>query len=143
MESDLPWVPAAVRARLVADAPFVAALGSAQRIYTRAPAAVTAPYVVIQLPSPLAAMGGGGYKPLVQVDAWRVAEGTEDPEVVVWRIAMRAKRVLDTARNVAFETMHWSARVIDCGPLPPDTSRGDSSPLYRAMVRAELTLHNI
>lgn len=143
MESDLPWVPLAVKARLVLDAPFVEALGSAQRIYTRAPANVTDPYVTLQLPTPLGVMGGGGYKPIAQVDVWRVEAGTEDPEAVVWRIAMRAKRVLETARNVQYQTMHWSARVIDAGPLPPDKSRGDDSPLYRAMVRAELTIHNI
>jgi hypothetical protein len=142
VESDLPWVPLAVKDLLAADAAFVEAVGATGRIYTRAPASVAAPYVTIQLPTPLGAMGGGGYKPIVQVDAWRVEAGTEDPEIVVWRIAMRAKNVLQVARNVPFETMHWSARVIDCGPLPPDRTRGDDSPLYRAMCRAELTIRN-
>ena len=143
MESDLPWVSLAVKNLLAADAAFVAAVGAAGRIYTRAPSSVTGPYVTIQLPTPLGAMGGGGYKPIVQVDAWRAEAGTEDPELAVWRIAMRAKNVLQVARNVQYQTMHWSARVIDAGPLPPDKSRGDDSPLYRAMVRAELTIHNI
>jgi hypothetical protein len=142
VESDLPWVPLAVKTRLLLDAPFVEALGSTERIYTRAPGSVTEPYVTLQLPTPLGAMGGGGYKPIVQVDAWRVEAGDEDPETVVWRIAMRAMRALETARNVRHQTMHWSARILDAGPLPPDKSRGDDTPLYRAMVRAELTIHN-
>lgn len=141
MESVLPWIPGAVQARLLADVPFTTAIGG--RLYTRSPSKVTLPYATLQLPAPLAAMGGGGYKPLVQVDAWRVAEGDDDPEVVVWRIAMLAKNVLDRARNVPYQTLHWSARVIDCGPLPADKSRGESAPLYRAMVRAELTVHNV
>lgn len=140
VESDLPWVPAAVRQYLLADTPFNQATGG--RLSTRA-SNVTEPYSTIQLPSPLAAMGGGGYKPLVQVDAWCDQDAAEEPEYVVWRIAMRAKSALERARNVPYLTMHWSARVIDCGPLPPDRTRGDDSPLYRAMCRAELTIHNI
>lgn len=140
MESDLPWIPAAVRAYLLADTAFAAASGS--RVSTRAPSPVTEPYVTLQLPTPLGALGGGGYKPIVQVDAWCDREATEDPEVIVWRIALRAARRLERARNITYQTMRWSARVLDAGPLPPDKSRGDDSPLYRAMCRAELTVHN-
>jgi hypothetical protein len=140
VESDLPWIPAALRAYLLADAPFTAASGG--KVSTRAPSSVTEPYVTLQLPTPLGVMGGGGYKPIVQVDAWCDPGGAEDPEVIVWRIALRAARRLERARNVAYQTMRWSARVLDAGPLPPDKSRGDDSPLYRAMCRAELTVHN-
>jgi hypothetical protein len=142
VESDLPWVPGAVRQLLLADTAFATASGS--RVSTRSPGNVTSgPYATIQLPTPLGVMGGGGYKPIVQIDAWCDPGAAEEPEAVVWRIAMRAKRVLETARNVSYQTMHWSARVIDAGPLPPDKSRGDDSPLYRAMVRAELTIKNL
>lgn len=139
MESDLPWVHAAVRQYLLADTSFNQAVGG--RLSSRA-AGVTEPYATLQLPTPLAAMGGGGYKPLVQVDAWCDQDSAEEPEYVVWRIAMRAARALQHARNVPYQTMHWSARVIDCGPLPPDLTRGGDAPLYRAMCRAELTIHN-
>lgn len=62
---------------------------------------------------------------------------------MVWRIVFRAKRVLEAAQNVTFETMHWSARPTDLMTLPQDTSRGESNPLVRAMTRAVLTVHNI
>lgn len=142
MESDLPWVPGAVKSRLLDDAQFLAALGDPERIYTRAPSDVTRPYLLIRLPTPLGDMGGGGYKPIVQLDAYRAEPGDEDPEIVVWRIAHSVARALRGAKNVPFESLHWSARVLDLGPLPAETSRGDASPLYRAMCRAELTIHN-
>lgn len=140
MESDLPWVPGAIRALLLADAPYAELIGD--RLGTRAPADVTMPYGTIQLPTPLGHLGGGGYKPIVQVDHWCPLDSQEDPEKVVWRMALRAARVLDRARNVAYQTMHYSGRVLDAGPLQPDTKRGDANPLFRAMVRAELTIHN-
>lgn len=140
MESDLPWVIAAVREYLLTDVPFTQSSGG--RVSTRAPSTVTAAYVTLQLPTPLGELGGGGYKPIVQVDAWCPAGATEEPEAVVWRIASRASRALKQARNVQFETLHWSARILDSGPLPPDRTRGDDAPLYRAMCRAELTIHN-
>lgn len=89
-------------------------------------------------------MGGGGYKPLVQVDAWCPpgVYGGMEAEAVVWRIASRAKRVLEETRDEQFETMYWSARPVDLMPLPPDTSRGESNPLIRAMTRAVLTVKN-
>ncbi|GAA3877808.1 hypothetical protein GCM10022243_48150 [Saccharothrix violaceirubra] len=141
MESVLPWIPPAIRRLLLADPLFAAAVPGG-RVSTRAPGDVTTPFVTIQLPTPLGAMGGGGYKPLVQVDAWSATVGGDDPEGVVWRIAMTAKNTLERARNVPYQSMHYSCRVLDAGPLPPDTSRGTSSPLYRAMVRVEMTVHN-
>lgn len=100
------------------------------------------PYVTVRLVIPMDGLGGGGYKPLVQIDAWSLDLPGEDPEVVVWRIASRAARALGAARNVSYETARWSAGRVDFGPLPPDTSRGESNPLYRAAVRTELTVHN-
>jgi hypothetical protein len=140
VESDLPWVVAAVRQYLLADADFATASGG--RVSTRAPSEVGEHYVTIQLPTPLGSLGGGGYKPIVQVDAWCDRVAAEDPEVIVWRIASRAARRLQQARNVPYQTMHWKARVLDLGSLPPDVTRGKDAPLYRAMCRAELTIHN-
>lgn len=90
-------------------------------------------------------MGGGGYKPMVQIDGWCPpgVYASLEASAVVWRIATRAKRVLELTRNVQFQTMHWSARPTDLGPLPPDKSRGEANPLIRAMTRAVLTVHNI
>lgn len=141
MESDLPRITAAIRALLLTDATFVTASGS--RIGTKAPSDVTVPYVTIQIPTPVGAMGGGGYKPIVQVDGWCAIDGTDAPEDAVWLIATRARRIFDTARNVAYQTMHYSARSLDFGSLPPDLSRGTSAPLAHAMARAELTIHNL
>ncbi len=141
MEPVLPWIPGAVRRLLLADPTFTAVL-PAGRVSTRAPGDVTTPFATIQLPAPVGVMGGGGYKPLVQIDAWCARGGDDEPERMVWRIAVTAKDVLAKARNVPYESMYYSCRVLDVGPLPPDTSRGTSTPLYRAMVRAELTVHN-
>jgi hypothetical protein len=143
VESDLPWFYQAVRNRLAEDADFMAACGS--RLSERPPSSVTLPVATIQLPGSVGAMGGGGYKPLVQIDAWcppGVFSGLE-ASAVVWRIVSRAKRVLEVTRNEQFETMHWSARPVDLMSLPPDVSRGESNPLIRAMTRAVLTVHNI
>lgn len=90
-------------------------------------------------------MGGGVYRPMVQVDGWCPSSGYESEEasVVVWRIASRANRVLKILRNRQYQTMHFSARATDLMPLPADTSRGDSTPMAHAMTRAILTIHNI
>ncbi len=143
MESDLPWLIGAVRQLLLADAQFAAACES--RLAEFAPSDVTTPYATLQLPTSMGVMGGGGYKPMIQLDAYCVPEGYHGLEAsrVVWRIADRAKRVLDTARNVPYQTMHYSARVTDLMSLPADRSRGDANVLRRAAVRAELTVKNI
>lgn len=143
MESDLPWFHAAVRELLAADAQFMqACLG---RVAEKAPSDVTKPYATIQFPTSIGSMGGGGYRPMVQVDGWcpLAGHGGDEASKVAWRIATRAQRAFSTARNVQFETMHYSARPTDLMPLPADVSRGESSPLVRAMCRAILTVHNI
>ncbi|HYD01496.1 MAG TPA: hypothetical protein VEB22_09745 [Phycisphaerales bacterium] len=142
MESDLPWFYLAVRRKLAADAGFMAACGG--RLSEGLPASVTQPLATVQFPGSIGAMGGGGYKPLVQIDAWcppGVFSGLE-ASAVVWRIVSRAKRVLEYTHNEPFETMHWSARPVDLMPLPLDVSRGESNPLFRAMTRAVLTVKN-
>lgn len=143
MESDLPWFYQAVRNRLAADALFMASCGS--RLSEGLPSNVTLPVATVQFPTSIGVRGGGAYRPMVQIDAWcppGVFEGLE-ASAMVWRIASRAKRALEAAQNVTFETMHWSARPTDLMRLPPDTSRGESNPLFRAVTRAVLTVHNI
>lgn len=143
MESDLPWVIGAVREALAADVPFWEACNG--RLSEKAPSDVTIPYATIQIPTSMGDMGGGVYRPMVQIDGWCDGSGYENEEasVVVWRIAARANRVLKTLRNRQYQTMYFSARATDLMPLPADTSRGESSPLARAMTRAVLTIHNI
>ena len=138
----LPYVPGAVRALLVASSDFTSVV-PAGRITTRAPADVTTPYVLVRSAGNAAPIdaAAGAWSPLVQVEGWAPASVAGDPEVVVWRIAAAAAAILARARNVTHDSMSWSARVTD-GPLTDvDTSRGSSAPLYRAFVRAELTLH--
>jgi hypothetical protein len=138
----LPFAPGAARAFLAASTDFTA-LVPAGRISTRAPADVTSPFVLVRsaggaLPIDVSA---GAWSPLVQVEGYAPTGGTADPEVVVWRLAATAAALLARARNVAYDSMRWSARITD-GPITDvDTSRGSSAPLYRAFVRAEITLH--
>jgi hypothetical protein len=141
VESDLPWIPGAVRAYLLTDAPFAASCGS--RVQTRGDSSIVLPYCTVRMVTGTASLGGGTYKPVVQIDAWSLDNQAEDVEIVVWRIAFRASRALETARNVAYQTLHWStARVLGVNALDPDKSRGDSAPLYRAAARVELSIHN-
>lgn len=144
MESDLPWFYQAVRNRLDDDVPFMESCGSRLYDFAVAPKSVTQAFATIQFPTSIGAMGGGGYKPMVQIDAWCPpgVYGGLEASAVVWRIVSRAKRVLEATANEPFETMHWSARPVDLMPLPPDKSRGDANPLIRAMTRAVLTVKN-
>lgn len=139
----LPFVPSAVRAFLTAPSSPFTDLVPAARIATRSPADATTPFVLVRLAGggfPVEA-SAGVWAPLVQVEGYAPPGGTTDPEVAVWRIAATAGALLARARNVTYESMAWSARLTD-GPLADvDTSRGQSAPLYRAFVRAEITLH--
>jgi hypothetical protein len=137
--SPIPWIPGAVRQLLLADANFVTACGN--RLMTRLPATVT--FCAQLRIAGLNSISGDGvaWSPLVQVDGWCAPgiSGT-DPEMKAWEIASHAARVLGRARNVTYQNMSYSARLVD-GPLPDvDLSRGESTPLYRAIVRAELRL---
>lgn len=141
MESDLPWIPGAVMEWLLADTPFAQACHN--RLSTRAPSDVSVPYATLQLPAPGSDLGGGVYKQLLQIDGWCAGSwADEDPEVVAWRMATRAGQRLRLARNVPYQTMHYSVRPFEVGPLPADTTRGDSVPLYHAVMRGEITVHN-
>lgn len=136
----LPWIPGAVRQLLLADPVFNAACGG--RLMTILPSGLTF-CAQLRLPGNNSISGDGvAFSPLVQVDGWCVPgiPGT-DPEMKAWEIAAEAARVLGRARNVTYQTMSYSGRLIE-GPLPDvDTSRGEDSPLYRAIVRAGLAVH--
>lgn len=139
----LPWVPGAIRQLLLADSDFSAAC--AGRCGTRLGSEVT--YCAqVRTPGVNSLSGDGvAYSPLVQVDGWCTREAADglgvDPEVKAWEIAAHAARVLGRARNVSYQNMTYSGRLIE-GPLPDvDISRGESTPLYRAVVRVELAVH--
>lgn len=136
----LPWIPGAIRGLLLADAVFSTACGA--RVSTILPSTVTF-CAQIRTPGNNSLSGDGvAFSPLVQVDGWCAPGITGvDPERKAWEIAAEAARVLGRARNVTYQNVSYSARLID-GPIPDvDTSRGDSSPLYRAIVRAVLAVH--
>lgn len=135
----LPWIPPAVRALLLADATFNTACGG--RCGTRAGDA-TKPYALVRATAIPRDTSAGVWSPLVQVDGWCGAGASSlDPEEAAWQIAVSAARVLARARNVTWQNIRYSARVTD-GPIPDiDTSRGSDNPMYRALIRAELTVH--
>lgn len=146
VESDLPWVPGAVRSVLLADTAFATSCGN--RLATsRAPSTVTEPFGLLRVVvGSLYPLGGGGYRVDVQLDAYcpEAGYGDEEADPIVWRIANRAVRVLQRTKNQRHQTMHWSVSAIPfAGPLDPDKSRGEDAVLYRAAVRAELAIHNI
>jgi hypothetical protein len=136
----LPWIPGAIRQLLLADTVFSTACGG--RLSTILPSSITF-CGQVRTPGNNSISGDGvAFSPLVQVDGW-CAPGLDgiDPERKAWEIGAAATRVLGRARNVIYQTMSYSARLID-GPIPDvDTSRGESSPLYRTIVRAELAVH--
>jgi hypothetical protein len=135
----LPWIPPAARALLLADDRFSTAC--AGRLSTRQPSDVTRPYATLSASVVPINPSAGVWSPLVQVDGWCAPGGLHDPEEAAWDIAVAAAAVFSRARNVAYQNIHFSARVTD-GPLTDqDLSRGTANPLYRALIRAELTLH--
>jgi hypothetical protein len=86
-------------------------------------------------------VSAGVWLPMVQVDGWCAPGGTVDPEEDAWRIASAAASVFARARNVSYQSIHYTGRVTD-GPLTDiDTARGPAAPLYRAFIRAELRVH--
>lgn len=134
----LPWVPAAIRRDLLGDLVFSELVDG--RVSTRLPADVTAPCCTVQLVGTVPVGGAVAWLPMVQVDAWCApATGGVDPEQVVWRIATEAARVLGDSRPRLFESMRYKLRLTD-GPMPgTDLSRSAANPLYRCLIRAELT----
>lgn len=138
MTGPVPWLPPAIRQLLLADAAFAAECDG--RVSTRLGSPVT--FCAQLRVSGMNSLSGDGvaFSPLVQVDGWCAPDLPGiDPERKAWDIAAHAARVLGRARNITYQNMVYSARVFE-GPLPDvDVSRGESTPLYRAIVRAELT----
>jgi hypothetical protein len=136
----IPWVPGAVRRQLLDDPTFFAECGG--QVLTRLPSEITF-CAQLRIAGNNSLDGAGvAFSPLVQLDGW-CAPGLDgiDPEMKAWQIAAAGAAVLGRIRNAIYQTMSYSARVVE-GPLPDvDTSRGESAPLYRAIVRAELAVH--
>lgn len=136
----LPYVAGAVVELLRAQAGYLGL--PAARIATRSPADVTAPHVLVQVPGNYAlTVAGGVYRPLVQVEARAIEVPGDDPEAAVMAMAGRLAAVLAGAHNRTYSTTRWSTdRVID-GPMAGPTDQSRPTPLYRGLVRAELTVH--
>jgi hypothetical protein len=133
----IPFIAGAVRQALLADAAFAAACGG--RLATKVGNTFPCSTVRVTDSSPISG-DNIAYKPFVQVEGW-CPESTQDAEILVWRIASEAARVLGRLRNVSYENMTYSGRLAG-GPIPDvDTSRGTGSPLCRAFVHIELTAH--
>lgn len=139
MSTPVPWIPAALRIPLLADATFNTACGG--RLSTRLTGRITF-CAQLRVAGNNSLDGGGvAFSPLVQLDGWCAPGLDVDPEVKAWEIAAAGAAVLGRIRNLIYQTMAYSARIVE-GPLPDvDTSRGESTPLYRAIVRAELAVH--
>lgn len=138
----LPWIPGAVHVVLMADSAFNAACGG--RLSTRLPKNVALAVATMQVSGGIPIDGGGvAFSPLIQVTGWCPPGGAGDldAEIQAWNIAAEAARVLGRIRNVTYQSMRYSARLTD-GPIADyDTSRGEAAPLYRAFIRAELSVH--
>lgn len=135
----LPWMQPAIRAVLLESAAFTSLV--AARVSSRL-GNTAAPCATIQLTANPLEASAGAWSPLVQVDGWCPAGWTGgDPEAVSWNIASAAASALSRLRNRQWQNVHFSARVVD-GPLTlVDESRGTNNVLYRAFIRAELTVH--
>lgn len=137
----LPWMQPAVRAVLLADATFTGLVGG--RVSSRLGPDVTQPCATVQITANPIDVSAGAWSPLVQLDGWAPADTVGDPEAVVWEIATSGAALLSRARNHAWQNLHFSARIVD-GPLTLiDETRGKNNVLYRAFIRAELTVHVI
>lgn len=145
MESDLPWIPAAIREALRLDATFTTA--TLDRISTtKAPGDVTKPFAMVRLVvNSVTTLGGGGYRAWVQIDGFCPDAGYngEEADSIVWRIATRGKRALEQVRNRPYGSMHFSCHPRAVGTLDPDDSRGDDVILRRAAAQVEVLIHNI
>jgi hypothetical protein len=137
----LPHLAGAVRALLLADAPFtVLASGG---VSTAAPLEVTKPYAVMLCSVTPIDASAGAYRGTVALNGCAARPvGAKQPLTVAWDIAARAAAVFARVRNTAYENVRYTARVTD-GPieLPPDKSRGEATPVYGVQIRVELTLH--
>ncbi|MCA1185707.1 hypothetical protein LCD36_04475 [Saccharopolyspora sp. 6T] len=144
MTGTLPFIPGAVRAWLLQDSDFTSACGG--RCSTTAPDDVSAPYAQVRVAGNYdIGQRNIGYRPMVEITGWSPADlSTQDPALATWNIAASAARAMESGRNVAWQSIHWSYRGLLTGPMPGEanTSRGPASALVRAFVLIELTVHN-
>lgn len=137
----LPSMRRVVRDFLLSQSAF-ASLITAERVVFKAPPDVTTKFVVVQIPGNTAISGDNvAWSPLVQVDGYCPDSDAESADVA-WDLAAAAAEAFREARNVTIGTISYRARVLDLLPAAPDVSRGTSNPLARALMRAELTVHN-
>ncbi len=133
----LPYMAAAVVRHLLDD-PDIAALVTT-RIYTRSPASLAAPCLLVRVPDTQVIAAPAVYRPLVQVDALVSGfPGGRDPEAVAWEIAAAVSRSL-CAANVPYQGCHWTGEVFSGPAIFEDKTRGADSVVYRGVVRAFLT----
>jgi len=134
----LPRMDRAARAYLLTDPAFAAAVEAPRVTNGESPPTVTTPWVEILIAGNVSISGDGvAWSPLIQVNAC-APKGYENARDIVWNLASRAAWVLGRARNVVYLNSQYSGRHTD-GPLTDvDTSRGESNPVLRAIVRAEL-----
>jgi len=135
----LPRMDRAAREFLLADSVFSTAAGGPLRVTTGDdPPTVTTPWVEVWVAGNISLSGDGvAWSPLIQVNAC-APKGYADAKTVVWDLASRAAWLLGRARNVVYLNAQYSGRLTD-GPLTDvDTTRGESNPIVRAIVRAEL-----
>lgn len=127
---------------LLLSHPTFTAVIMAERLVFKQPADVTTKFAVIQVPGNSSLSGDNvAWSPLIQVDGYCPAD---DPAAddIAWDIAAAAAEVFGRARNIIVGAVSYSARVIDLLAASPDVSRGPATPLARALMRAELTVHN-
>lgn len=139
--SPLPSMRHVARDLLLSQAVFSNLLPP-ERVVFKQPPDITSPFAVVQVPGNNALSGDNvAWSPLVQVDGYCP---TDDPaaEDIAWDIAAAAAKVFGQARNVTAGSISYSSRVIDLLSASPDVSRGQAAPLARALMRAELTVHN-
>lgn len=143
MSDDLPFAPGAARLFLLADPSFLELI-SAEHVTTReVPDPLRHPCMTIQ-----ATVNRGVdpmlRRPLLQIDTYtpkhEIIGGDIDPEVVSWRIAARAGRLLGRAKNIEFDGASWSGHWVEGPVTMVDRTRGVDHPLYRALIRVELKM---
>lgn len=140
----MPFPPVLLRDVLVLAPGVLELLGTADQISTRAgnvsrPAMLVRPAGNVPIES-----GYGMHSPLVQVEGLCPHAWTEvDPEVMANRIAWAAVDAVASIRNLQARGVAFSVRHIDGPHDDADVSRGTETPVYRSIVRFELTLRTV
>lgn len=127
----------AVVRHLLDDAAIAALV--VNRVYTRSPASLAAPCLLVRVPDTRPVAPPAVYRPLVQVDALVSGfPGGQDPEVVAWELAAAVIKSL-CAANVSYQGCHWTGEPFSGPSIFEDKTRGEDSVVYRGVVRAFLT----